>query len=162
MNPAVTIGFWFGKRFPSSEVIPYLTAQLVGACLASGLLRVLFLDVQDLGMTLPRETWWQSFVFEFILTFVLMYVILNVSTGSKEKGIMAGVAVGATVGLEAMFAGPICGASMNPARSIAPALFSSHFEHLWLYIVATILGALLAVPAFQVTQLAPEVATESD
>ncbi|QDT35051.1 MIP/aquaporin family protein [Thalassoglobus polymorphus] len=148
MNPAVTIAFWFGKRFPGREVVPYIFAQLLGACLASGVLRVLFLDQSNLGMTLPRDTWWQSFIFEFILTFLLMYVILHVSTGAKEKGIMAGAAIGATVGLEAMFAGPICGASMNPARSIAPAIFSGNVEHLWLYIVATILGACLAVPAF--------------
>ncbi len=152
MNPAVTIAFWFGKRFPGREVLPYLLAQLLGACLASGLLRILFLDQTNLGMTLPRDAWWQSFVFELILTFLLMYVILNVSTGAKEKGIMAGAAIGATVGLEAMFAGPICGASMNPARSIAPAVFSGDLEHLWIYIVATTLGACLAVPAFHLSR----------
>lgn len=152
MNPAVTIAFWYGKRFPLREVAPYVIAQLAGACLASGLLRVLFFDVANLGMSLPNDTWWQAFVFEVILTFLLMYVILNVSTGAKEKGIMAGAAIGSTVALEALFAGPICGASMNPARSIAPAIFSNHLEHLWLYIVATILGACLAVPASQFTQ----------
>lgn len=152
MNPAVTIAFWMGKRFPGKRVLPYLIAQLAGACLASGLLRLLFLEVSNVGMTLPSGPWWQSFVFEVILTFALMYVVLNVSTGSKEKGIMAGVAVGSTVGLEAMFAGPICGASMNPARSIAPAIFSAHLEHLWIYIVATILGALLALPVFELTK----------
>ncbi|MDA7503377.1 MIP family channel protein [Planctomicrobium sp.] len=153
LNPAVTLAFWYGKRFPIQQVAPYIVAQLIGACLASGLLRILFWEQQNLGMSLPNDTWWQSFVFEFILTFILMYVILNVSTGAKEKGITAGIAVGSTVGLEAMFAGPICGASMNPARSIAPALFSGHIEHLWLYVVATILGAMCAVPAFRWTQL---------
>lgn len=161
LNPAVTIAFWIGKRFPLSQVVPYVGAQLIGAFLASGLLRVLFWEVENLGMTLPSDTWWQSFVFEFILTFILMYVILNVSTGAKEKGITAGIAIGATVGLEAMFAGPICGASMNPARSIAPALFSPNLEHLWVYIVATVLGAVCAVPAFHATHIAHETVTES-
>jgi aquaporin NIP len=89
----------------------------------------------------------QSFIMETVLTFLLMLVILSVSTGAKEKGITAGVAIGAVIGLEAMFAGPVSGASMNPARSLAPALMSGHCEHLWLYLAGPILGALLATPA---------------
>jgi aquaporin Z len=76
-----------------------------------------------------------------------MLVILSVSTGAKEKGITAGVAIGAVIALEAMFAGPICGASMNPARSLAPAVVSGHLEYLWIYLAAPALGAILAVPA---------------
>lgn len=87
----------------------------------------------------------QSFVLELILTFLLMFVILNVSTGAKEKGVTAGIAIGAVIGLEAMFAGPICGASMNPARSLAPAMVSGHWEHLWIYLTAPFAGAWLAV-----------------
>jgi aquaporin Z len=97
-----------------------------------------------LGTTLPAGSEWQSFILEFILTFFLMLTILNVSTGAKEKGITAGVAVGSVIALEALFAGPICGASMNPARSLAPALVSGHGEHLWLYLIAPVLGALAA------------------
>ena len=89
----------------------------------------------------------QSFVLEVILTFLLMLVILNVSTGTKEKGITAGIAIGAVIALEAMFAGPICGASMNPARSLAPAIVSGQVTALWIYVVAPLLGALLAIPA---------------
>src|ERR1700689_5468776 len=89
----------------------------------------------------------QSFILEFILTFLLMFVILSVSTGGKEKGITAGIAVGAVIALEAMFAGPICGASMNPARSLAPAVVSGRFSDLWIYLLAPFLGALAAVPA---------------
>jgi aquaporin Z len=111
------------------------------------LLRVLFPENPTLGATLPAGSAMQSFIFEVILTFLLMLVILNVSTGAKEKGITAGIVVGATIALEAMFAGPVCGASMNPARSLAPALVSGHPEHLWIYLAAPILGALLAVPA---------------
>ncbi|MGE3315619.1 MAG: MIP/aquaporin family protein [Planctomycetaceae bacterium] len=145
LNPAVTIGFLAARRFNAATVVPYIVAQLAGAFAASGLLRVLFLEHPTLGATIPAGTWWQSFVLEVVLTFLLMFVILNVSTGAKEKGIMAGAAIGATVGLEAMFAGPICGASMNPARSIAPALVSGQVADVWIYIVATTLGALLAV-----------------
>ena len=95
-----------------------------------------------LGATLPAGSESQSFVLETVLTFLLMLTILNVSTGAKEKGITAGIAVGAVIALEAMFAGPVCGASMNPARSLAPALVSGHFEHLWIYLAAPPLGAV--------------------
>lgn len=152
LNPAVTIGFWIAKRFSGKEVIPYLIAQLIGALVAAYSLKLLFPLNETLGASLPSGTWQQSFVFEVILTFLLMFVILNVSSGAKEKGIMAGAAIGATVGLEAMFAGPICGASMNPARSIGPALASGQTQYLWIYIVATILGAVLAAFAFQFTR----------
>lgn len=146
LNPAVTLGFAVARRFPWREVPVYLGAQLAGAFAASGLLKLLFPAPGTLGATLPAGSVAQSFTLEIVLTAALMLVILSVSTGAKEKGITAGIAIGATVGLEAMFAGPVCGASMNPARSLAPALVSGHLEHLWLYPVATILGALLAVP----------------
>lgn len=152
INPAVTLGFWVAKRLDGKEVLPYLTAQLIGAFAASGVLRVLFLEHATLGTTLPAGPWWQSFVFEVLLTFMLMFVILNVSTGAKEKGIMAGAAIGGVVAFEAMFAGPICGASMNPARSLAPAIVSGNLQHLWLYLVAPVLGALLAVPSCRCVQ----------
>jgi aquaporin Z len=147
LNPAVTTAFALARRFPWSEVPAYVVAQLAGAFAASGLLRVLFPANNNLGATLPAGPAWQSFVLEIVLTFLLMLVILSVSTGAKEKGITAGIAVGAVIALEAMFAGPICGASMNPGRSIAPALVSGHLEHLWVYLAAPVLGACLAVPA---------------
>lgn len=149
LNPAVTVAFAAARRFPWKEVPLYLGAQLGGAFAASGLLKFLFPGPGTLGATLPSGSASQSFVLEVVLTAILMLVILSVSTGSKEKGITAGIAIGAVVGLEAMFAGPICGASMNPARSLAPALVSGHLEHLWLYPAATVLGALLAVPLCQ-------------
>ena len=147
LNPAVTTAFAASGRFSWSAVPGYLAAQLLGAGAASGLLRILFPTDATLGATLPAGSASQSFILEIVLTFLLMLVILSVSTGSKEKGITAGIAIGAVVALEAMFAGPISGASMNPARSLAPAVMSGHLEHLWIYLSAPLLGALLAIPA---------------
>lgn len=146
MNPAVTLAFAVARRFAWRDVPGYLLAQCGGAISASLVLKILFPTSATLGATLPAGSEQQSFILELLLTALLMLVILSVSTGAREKGMMAGMAIGATVGLEAMFAGPVCGASMNPARSLAPALVSGHVEHLWLYLVATIAGALLALP----------------
>jgi len=146
LNPAVTLGFFAAGRCGSTTVLSYIASQLLGATAASLLLRFLFPENATLGITLPAGSVLQSFVLEIVLTFILMWVILSVSTGAKEKGITAGIAVGSVIGLEAMFAGPISGASMNPARSFGPALVSMHFENLWIYLVAPVLGALLAVP----------------
>jgi aquaporin NIP len=145
LNPAVTSGFWLSGRFPGRQVFTYILAQCLGAFTASGILRFLFPTHATLGTTLPAGADMQSFVLELILTFLLMFVILNVSIGGKEKGITAGIAVGAVIGLEAMFAGKISGASMNPARSLAPAVVSGHLEHLWIYLTAPFAGAALAV-----------------
>jgi aquaporin Z len=146
LNPAVTIGFAVAGRFPLKEIPGYITSQLGGAFAASGLLKILFPASATLGATLPAGTVTQSFILEIILTAILMLVILSVSTGAKEKGVTAGISIGAMITLEAMFAGPICGASMNPARSLAPAIISGNLQHLWLYPAATILGAIIAVP----------------
>lgn len=146
LNPAVTLGFAVAGRFSWNQVFGYIVAQLAGAFAASGLLKFLFPLHPTLGSTLPAGTVSQSFILEVVLTAILMLVILSVSTGAKEKGVTAGIAIGAVIALEAMFAGPICGASMNPARSLGPAIVSGNFQHLWLYPVATILGALIAVP----------------
>jgi len=150
-NPAVTISFAMMKEFDKKDVLNYILSQLGGAILACLVLMLLFMEeaktAKELayyGATLPRGSWYQSFGFEFILTFILMLVIYGSAVHGKATKSFAGIAIGFTVGLEAMFAGPICGASMNPARSIAPALVSGNFEHLWLYIVATTLGAILA------------------
>ena len=145
MNPAVTIGFAYAKKFPWKEVPGYVLAQLIGAFLASGILLYLFPESQTLGATLPGLSAMKVFIFEIILTFFLMVVIINVSTGSKEIGVVAGIAIGSIVLLEDMFAGPITGASMNPARSIAPAVVSGNLADLWIYIFAPIIGCLLAV-----------------
>jgi aquaporin Z len=125
--------------------VPYIVSQGVGAFAASGLLRLLFPAHPTLGATLPAGSPVQSFVLEVVLTWVLMFVILSVSVGPKEKGVLAGIAVGAVIAFEALFAGPISGASMNPARSLAPALVAGRLDSLWVYLTAPLAGAVLAV-----------------
>ncbi len=144
-NPAVSISFAYAKKFPWSEVPKYIFFQVLGAITASCVLWFLFPESEFYGATIASTDALRAFVLELILTFFLMVTIINVSTGSKEVGTMAGIAIGGVVLLEAMFAGPITKASMNPARSLAPALVSGKFTDLWLYMVAPILGALLAV-----------------
>jgi len=164
LNPAVTVAFAAAKRFSWRDVPVYVVAQCLGAIVAAFVLRMMFHSElprikrswQDsdgmisLGQTLPRggvesSAVMQSFVLEFILTAILMAVILRVSSGAKEKGITAAIAVGGVVAMEAIFAGPISGASMNPARSLGPALVAGQFSHLWIYLIAPTLGALAAV-----------------
>jgi len=149
INPAVSIAFTLAKRFPLKQLIPFIISQLAGGIFASAVLKFLFPLNETLGATIPLGSDIQSFILEFLLTFFLMLVIINVATGSKEQGMFAGIAIGSVITLEAMFAGPICGASMNPARSIAPAVISGHFEHLWIYIIATTLGAAFAIPIWE-------------
>ena len=144
-NPAVTIGFCYAKKFPLKEVPKYILAQCIGAVLGALMIWVLFPENELLGTTLPKIAIWRTFLFEVLLTFFLMMVIINVSTGAKEIGIMAGIAIGAVVWLEAQFAGPITGASMNPARSLGPAIVSGNLQYLWLYLLAPTIGAILAV-----------------
>lgn len=144
-NPAVTLAFSVVKRFQANQILPYIISQVAGALSASIILKILFPENQNLGATIPVGSDLQSFILEFILTYFLMLVIINVSQGSKETGVLAGIAIGATVLLEAMFAGPICGASMNPVRSLAPALVSGNMQSLWIYLIAPIIGAIAAV-----------------
>jgi len=149
LNPAVSIAFTLAGRLPARSLVPYITSQLTGALLASLTLRLLFPTDALLGATLPAGSAMQSFILEVILTFFLMLVIMGVSTGPKEQGLFAGIAIGSVVLLEAMFAGPICGASMNPARSLAPAVVSGHLEYLWVYLVAPVAGAAIAIPTWK-------------
>lgn len=146
INPAVSLAFWACGRFPAKKLPGYISVQIAGAIAASLTLLYLFPDHDTLGSTLPSGDVWQSFILEFLLTFFLMLVIVQVANGSMESGILAGAAIGGVVLLEALFAGPICGASMNPARSLAPAVVSGHTEFLWAYLLAPTLGALGAIP----------------
>jgi aquaporin NIP len=149
LNPAVSIAFALAGRLPARALGPYMASQMAGALLASLTIRLLFPSDPFLGATLPAGSAMQSFVLEVILTFFLMLVIMGVSTGPKEQGLFAGIAIGSVVLLEAMFAGPICGASMNPARSLAPAVVSGHIEYLWIYLTAPIAGAAMAIPTWK-------------
>lgn len=150
LNPAVTLGFWIARRLPGSAVAPYLASQIAGAFAASGLMRFLFTH-KTLGATHPAGAAMQSFILEIVLTAMLMFVILGVATGAKEKGILAGVAIGGVIAFEALFAGPISGASMNPARSLAPAVVSGLISDVWIYLAAPILGAAIGVLCHKVT-----------
>ena len=146
-NPAVTFGFWLAGRFAGRRVLPYVAAQLLGALAASATVRLLVPGAAGSGLggtypTLPTGPTWGL---ELLLTAGLMLVILQVSAGAREKGITAGLAVGALVGLEALVAGPLTGASMNPARSLGPALVSGQLGGLWIYLTAPLAGAALAV-----------------
>lgn len=143
-NPAVTVGFAVAKKFSWNEVPKYIVSQFIGAISASLLLLYLFPE-SDLGATLPSIEPLKVFVIELLLSFFLMVVIINVSTGSKEIGPIAGIAIGSVILLEAMFAGPLTKASMNPIRSLAPALALGNFTQLWVYLTAPFVGMFLAV-----------------
>ena len=145
INPAVTLAFWIARRFEGRDVFPYIVSQCLGAVAASGVLAIMFPEHRTLGATLPSGSIEQSFVLEIVVSFLLMFVILGVVSGSKEQGVMAGVAIGATVCMCALFAGPISGASMNPARSLGPALVGGQLGDLWIYFTAPVVGMVLAV-----------------
>jgi aquaporin Z len=145
LNPAVTLGFFAARRLERRWVLPYLVSQFAGALLASLTLRIMFPLHVRLGATIPAGSALQAFVLELLLTLILMFVILSVSSGSKEKGMLAGVAIGSVIALEALFGGPISGASMNPARSFGPALVSMQMDQVWIYLIAPVLGAVSSV-----------------
>ncbi|MBE9035744.1 MIP/aquaporin family protein [aff. Roholtiella sp. LEGE 12411] len=145
-NPAVTLAFWTSGFFPKQRVLPYILAQSVGAIAASAFLLISLGRVANLGATLPlNDNWLQSLLLEFVLTFILMLIIFGSGLDRRAHIGFAGLAIGLTVGMEAAFMGPITGASMNPARSLGPALVGGIWQHHWVYWVAPILGAQLAV-----------------
>ena len=148
INPIVTLGFWTAGRFETRDVLPYIGSQLAGAAAACLTLAALFPDV-GYGMTRVSDGIGQALGVEVIITFFLMFVILKVATGSREIGTQAGISIGGYVGLAAYIAGPITGASMNPARSFGPALAEVDFSNFWVYLVGPIAGSLLAVGLFK-------------
>ena len=153
-NPAVTMGFWLNRTFPTGEIAPYMGSQLLGALTASILLRFMFPQSPTLGGTIPTVTPGIAFSMEVILTFFLMFVIMAVVEGPSENLLLVGVIVGATVGMCALFAGPMTGASMNPTRSLAPAIVSGTFVDLWIYLTAPFVGAGLAIALWRWLQQA--------
>lgn len=155
INPAVTLGLCAAGRCGRSHVLPYIGSQCAGALLASGTLRLLFPESSTLGATIPAGSALQSLLLEFVLTLILMVVILSVSAGGDEARLLGGVVIGGVVGFEALFAGPISGASMNPARSLAPAVVAMHLDHLWIYLLAPVAGALVGVPLWRCIHSSP-------
>jgi len=149
INPAVTCGLCAAGQFPAAQVIPYVVSQCAGAIAASSLLRLLFPGHATLGATLPAGSEAQSFCFEVLLTAILMFTILNVSARPLVRLATVAMAVGAVIAMSALWAGPVCGASLNPARSLAPALLTGHYTSLWLYLVAPVCGALGGVIAWR-------------
>jgi aquaporin NIP len=148
-NPSVTFAFALTRHFPWRRAAGYWLAQLTGATAAALILRASLGDVAQVGATMPSGSQGQSFLWEAILTFFLMFVIMSVATDTRAVGEAAAIAVGGTVGLDAMFGGPISGASMNPARSFGPAVVSGDLHALWLYILAPLLGASIAAATYQ-------------
>jgi aquaporin Z len=148
INPAVTLAFWVARRFSTLDVVPYILAQCLGATAAAGVLWYLFPDHVHTGVTHfdPNVTSvTQAFVLEVLLTWFLMFAVINVSTGAKEKGITAAIALGGVISIDVLFGGQVTGASMNPARSLGPAIVAGDFDQLWLYFAGPIIGAILAI-----------------
>jgi aquaporin NIP len=148
-NPAVTFAFALSRHFPWPRALGYWTAQLLGALWAVVFLRASLGDVADMGATLPSGSQGQSFLWELLLAFILMFVVMAVATDTRAVGEAAAIAIGGTIALDALFGGPISGASMNPARSLAPALVSGNLHALWLYVLAPVLGTSVGALAYQ-------------
>ena len=155
-NPAVTLSFAFARHFPRIRVVPYWVAQLSGALAAAAILRGSLGDVAHIGATLPSGSNAQAFLWEAVLTFFLMLVIMAVATDTRAVGEAAAIAIGATVGLDAMFGGPVTGASMNPARSLGPAIVAADFESVWIYLVAPIVGAAVGALTYMFIRGEPQ------
>ena len=149
LNPAVTLGFWSVGRFPLREVAPYMVAQCLGAVLASTILRMVLGPIGQLGATLPRVSLTGAFTVEWLLSFALMFVIMAVATDERVADGFAAIAVGLTVGFCAMMGGPLTGASMNPARSLGPALLAGDWRAHWLYWIAPISGMMVGAKVYE-------------
>lgn len=148
-NPSVTLAFAMSRHFPWRHVPVYIVSQLLGAISGALSLFWLFGSVADLGATVPSGTYWQSFGIEVLMTAALMFVIVAVATDTRAVGELAAIAIGATVALDAMWGGPISGASMNPARSLGPALIAGVWRDQWVYVAAPVLGAAIGAFAYQ-------------
>ncbi len=150
LNPAVTLAFTLSRHLPARDAAAYIGAQLLGALAAAGLLLAIWpSEPAALGTTLPSVATGSAFAYEAILSAFLMFTIMAVATDTRAVGAGAAIAIGGVIGLDALFGGPITGASMNPARSIAPALVTGNLHDLWLYIAAPILGAAAGALAYQ-------------
>jgi len=159
-NPAVTLGFVLTRHFPPRRALAYWLAQLLGAAAAAALLRGSLGNIAHVGATLPSGSQAQSFLWELVLTAFLMFVIMAVATDTRAVGEAAAIAIGGTIGFESMFGGPISGASMNPARSLGPALVSGDLHALWIYLLAPLAGAAVGALAYQFVRGEPVAARD--
>jgi MIP family channel proteins len=157
-NLAVTLGFVLTRHFPPGRALAYWLAQILGAVAAAAVLRGSLGNIAHVGATLPSASQAQSFLWELVLTAFLMFVVMAVATDTQAVGEAAAIAIGGTIGLEAMFGGPISGASMNPARSFGPALVSGDFHALWIYLLAPLVGAAVGALTYQLVRGQPVVA----
>lgn len=148
-NPAVTVAFWAARHFPARQVVGYCIAQFLGALAASGLLYLLLPEGASFGATVPHVEIWQALGWEATLTFFLMFVIIAVATDTRAVGTMAGAAIGSTVTIAAFVGGPVTGASMNPARSFAPAFAEGHLSSFWIYTIGPVAGAIFAAKLYE-------------
>ena len=162
LNPAVTLAFAVVRHFPARLVPVYIVAQCIGALAAAGLLRLLYGNVAALGSTVPSGSAMQSFGLEIVLTIILMFVIMAVATDTRAIGQAAALAIGGTVALDALFGGPVSGASMNPARSLGPALVTGGAPDQWVYVAGPIVGAIVGALLYQLLRGAPAVPVESE
>jgi len=157
MNPAVTVAFTLARHFPLRDALAYIPAQLVGATAAAGVLYAAWTDKPaQLGATVPSVGAGQALLYEVVLTALLMFVIMAVATDTRAVGASAAIAIGGVIGLDALFGGPVTGASMNPARSFGPALVSGEWHDFWVYAVAPPVGAIVGAFAYQFVRGGPE------
>jgi aquaporin NIP len=154
-NPAVTLAFAVARHFLFNQVLVYWASQITGAVLAIGVLKAILPAGQSYGATIPAVPWAQALGWEVILTFFLMFVIVAVATDTRAVGTMAGAAIGGTIMLAAWVGGPVTGASLNPARSFAPALFEGRLDVMWIYVVGPCAGAVLAALLYEAIRLSP-------
>jgi aquaporin NIP len=147
-NPAVTASFALTRHFPKRHILPYWSAQLAGALLAAAVLRGSLGNIAHVGATYPTGSDAQALLWEGVLSFFLMFVVMAVATDTSAVGEAAAIAIGGTVGLDAMFGGPITGASMNPARSLGPAIVTGDLHGVWIYLLAPVAGAAIAALAY--------------
>ena len=153
-NPAVTASFALTRHFPKRHILPYWSAQLAGALLAAAVLRGSLGNIAHVGATYPTGSDAQALLWEGVLSFFLMFVVMAVATDTSAVGEAAAIAIGGTVGLDAMFGGPVTGASMNPARSLGPAIASNDYTAIWVYLAAPAVGAVLAAVTYRLLRAA--------